>query len=251
MVKILLALICLFPLASQSEVFYNQAEQGWYWYDENLVESPDNDLQNAPISIEIAKAQLEALKKELEDKKALALMSPTEQNIKDYIQVQNSVNKRAETFATTWQKVIIKNPELDHTIKSPTNAIARRVYHEEQREDKQKTVTSFTNKYGLFFFFKSNCAYCHKFAPILKMFEENFGVTVVPVSLDGKGLPEYPNPKPDNGIAEKLNITIVPSVIAVDPKTGKSVPITFGLISMEELSYRINLLAQDETGAEQ
>lgn len=247
MVKLIITLMLFTPLLSMAEAFYNLPEQGWYWYDENAQERIINQ-ELGDMTPAVAQAQLEALKKDLEDKKALALMNPTEKNIKEYIQVQNDVNKRADVFATTWQKVIIKNPELDHTVKNPTNSVARRVYHEEQAAEKKASVDSFTNKYGLFFFFRSNCPYCHKFAPILKMFEEEYGITVVPVSLDGIGLPEYPQPKADNGIAKKLNIDIVPAVIAVDPKTGETVPVSYGLVSVDELSYRINLLAKDGEG---
>lgn len=239
----------MLPIIAYAQVFYDQPEQGWYWYDENHA---DRIIDNQPpMTVESAQAQLEALKKEVEDKKALALMNPTEENLKNYIRIQYEVNQRAELFATTWQKVIIKNPELDHTIKHPTNAVARRVYHQEQAREKKTSIDSFTSKYGLFFFFRSNCPYCHQFAPILKMFEEEYGITVVPISLDGKGLPEYPDPKPDNGIAQKLKIEVVPAVIAVDPKTGETVPITYGLISVDDLAYRINLLSSDNQRDEQ
>lgn len=245
MVRALVLILALLPLSGFSEVFYEQSQQGWYWYDENQTESAMNE-ESRPSSIEDAQAQLDKLRKEVDDKKALALMNPTEENIKQYIQVQNDANHRAEVFATTWQKVIIKNPELDHTIKNPTSSVGRSVYYEEKKAKDKSGISSFTEKYGLFFFFRSNCPYCHKFAPILKMFEEEYGITVIPVSLDGKGLPEYPMPKPDNGIAKKLNVDVVPAVIAVDPKSGEIVPVSFGLVSVDELSYRINLLAHDE-----
>lgn len=249
MVKFFISLLIAFTFGANAEVFYHQGEQGWYWYDEKEVVADEEPKSNTQVTTETARAELEKLQKSIEDKKALALMYPTEKNIKEYVQLQNEVNARSEEFAMTWQKVIIKNPELDHTVKNPTNAVARRVYHEEQTQLKKTSVSSFTNKYGLFFFFRSNCPYCHKFSPILKMFEEEYGITVVPVSLDGQGLAEYPNPKADNGIAKKLNVDIVPAVIAVDPKTGEIVPISYGLVSVDELSYRINLLSEDEKGA--
>jgi conjugal transfer pilus assembly protein TraF len=246
MVRLLFALIIMSPFSSFAEVFYEQSEQGWYWYDVNKIEGNKETNSTAPSTYEAAQKELETLRKSLDDKKALALMNPTEDNIKDYIRVQNETNKLAEVFAVNWQKVIIQNPELDHTVKNPTNAVGRRVYHEQKAIEQKSSVESLTSKYGLFFFFRSNCPYCHKFAPIMKMFEQEYGITVVPVSLDGIGLLEYPDPKSDNGIAKKLNVDVVPAVIAVDPKTGEVIPVSYGLVSIDELSYRINLLAQDE-----
>lgn len=242
---LIVVLLSVIPLVSFASDFYNEPVHGWYWYDENGI-TDESDTQRAPVSAEVAKMELEALKKDLEDKKALALMYPTESNLKDYIQMQQDVNQRAETFSTEWKKVIIKNPELDETIKNPTNQVARRVYFDEKSAQQKINVKSFSDKYGLFFFFKSTCSYCHKFAPILKMFEEDYGVTIIPVSLDGEGLPEYPNPRLNNGIAENLKIDIVPAVIAVDPKTGETVPISYGLITVDEMAYRLNLLSEDE-----
>lgn len=249
MVKILVISLLFCPFVSMASVFYDSPSHGWYWYDEN-IQSDDNDINSTqPLNAEAAKQQIEAFKQEIENKKAIALTEPTEHNIKEYIKIQNEANNRAAHFASVWQKVVIQNPELDNSITNPTNAVARKVYYQEQANQEKHSIKAFTEKYGLFFFFKSDCPYCHKFAPILKMFEEEYGVTVIPVSLDGQGLPEYPYPKPDNGIATKLKIEIVPAVIAVAPKTGEIVPVSYGLVSVEELAHRINLIADDLQGA--
>ena len=39
----------------------------------------------------------------------------------------------------------------------------------------------------------------------------------VKVSLDGRGLPEYPNAAPDNGIAARLNASVVPALFLTAP----------------------------------
>lgn len=245
MVIVLAILMILMPNALIALDNTSSGVQGWHWYEEGELESGE-DWEVLYPSLEKAKSDLDMIKKELEDKKAMALMYPTENNIKSYIQVQNAANDRAETFSRVWQRVIIKNPELDTTIEHPTNQLAKRVYYEQKDARKKTNIESFTQKYGLFFFFKSSCGYCHKFAPIVRMLEAEYGITVIPVSLDAVGLPEYPNPRSNNGIAQKLNIDIVPAVIAVNPKTGQAIPVSYGLVAMDELSNRINLLAEDD-----
>ncbi|MGR5464888.1 conjugal transfer protein TraF [Photobacterium damselae] len=49
-------------------------------------------------------------------------------------------------------------------------------------------------QYGLAFIFSSKCPYCHKFAPTLKTFAAQTGLPVYAFSVDGLGLPQYPNP---------------------------------------------------------
>ena len=97
-------------------------------------------------------------------------------------------------------------PSLDYGLTGrPTNAMAINAFDEQQRDRQAQAVRSLAATHGLIFIFRSDCPYCHRFAPILKRFEEEFGMTVFAVSLDGRGLPEYPNAQPDNGIAARLN----------------------------------------------
>ena len=55
-------------------------------------------------------------------------------------------------------------------------------------------------------------------------------MTVFPVSLDGRGLPEYPNPQPDSGIATRLNASMVPALYLSAPSKRQIRPIGFGVI---------------------
>lgn len=224
-----------------------QAEEltGWYWYEDNAEE--EHNLQQPetpkqPITKEEAQHQLEVLQQEVEATKALAVMNPSVENIANYIKLQNELSERSTKFAHVWKRTLQIHPELDYRHVNPTNQIARRVYYQNQREMTENSVKDFTEKYGLLFFFRSDCPYCHRFAPILKRFEEKHGIEIMPISLDGPGLPEYPNPKHDNGIANNLEITTVPAVMAVDPKTNEIIPVSYGLVATEELVSRIHLI---------
>ena len=66
---------------------------------------------------------------------------------------------------------------------------------------------------------------------------------VFAVSLDGKGLPEYPNPQPDNGIAARLSATSVPALYLTAPSRREIRPVGFGLMAFNELIERIAMLA--------
>ena len=70
-------------------------------------------------------------------------------------------------------------------------------------------------------------------------------MTVFAVSLDGRGLPEYPNPQAGERIAARLNSTIVPALYLTAPSTRQIRPVGFGLMAMTELVERIAALAQD------
>lgn len=244
--------------------FYEKKQQGWHWYEiqsvpveeEEIVPIPDKKLAENPSDpsfineeegafiIELPmpddpKAELERLQETVETAKAKAILEPTPENVKTYISLQNAIQQQALHFANTWQTVLWSNPELDVSLKKPTNQTARHVYLDQHQEEKAQAVQEWAQTQGLFYFFRSDCPYCQKFSPILKQFELTFGVHVVPISLDGGTLPEYPDAKTDNGAATRLGVTTVPAVYAVDPRTQQITPVSFGLISVDDLAERL------------
>ncbi|MGG8979915.1 type-F conjugative transfer system pilin assembly thiol-disulfide isomerase TrbB, partial [Escherichia coli] len=48
----------------------------------------------------------------------------------------------------------------------------------------------------LVLFMQSTCQYCRQFAPVLKSLSQQTGLSVFPVSLDGKGDAEFPDVLP-------------------------------------------------------
>jgi conjugal transfer pilus assembly protein TraF len=85
-------------------------------------------------------------------------------------------------------------------------------------------------------------------APTLKFLAEQYGIAVFPVSLDGRGLPEFPNPSRDNGMAASLGISVVPLVVLGNIKDRRLLPIGSGVLSAQEIVERIYILTQTRPG---
>jgi conjugal transfer pilus assembly protein TraF len=118
----------------------------------------------------------------------------------------------------------------------------------EQRKVRKAKLKALAQEYGLFYFFKGDCPYCHKFAPLVKNFAGEHGWDVLPISMDGGKIAEFPNAKLDNGIARKLNITTVPALIAIHPKTKKMIPLAYGMVSYKGMEERALLLMEGQDG---
>jgi len=158
------------------------------------------------------------------------------------------VMNKSEVFAERWQRLVWTVPELDYGITGrPTNSMAIAAFDEQREERQAQAVRALSATHGLLFIFRSDCPYCHRLAPILKRFEQEFGMLVFPVSLDGGGLPEYPNPQLDNGIAARLNPSVVPALYLTAPSKREIRPVGFGLMAMSDLIERIAALAQDRS----
>lgn len=233
-------------LPGHSASFIDRKAEGWHWFeDKPVTKQEDSKPQESPTPPKKQKTpseQLKDLKKELETALHTAIMNPNYENVRQYQIIQKQVADRAEVFSKRWMEVIFTNPSLDYTVLHPTNQAARHIYLDEQSRQIQEGIKKLSKTHGLFFFFKSDCAYCHKFAPIVKHFSETYGWKVLAISMDGSKLPEFPDAVSDNGVSKRFNITSLPTLLAVNPDTGKNIPLSVGLASIEEIEKRVRVL---------
>mgnify|MGYP000487923702 FL=1 len=188
----------------------------------------------------------EALQQRLEDLKRVAVMNPSDTNLLAYMRFQRMVMDKSQVFADRWQRLVWSAPDLDYGLSGrPTNAMAINVFDDQQRDRDAQTVRNLAATHGLIFVFRSDCPFCHRFAPILKRFELDFGMTVLAVSLDGGTLPDYPDARRDNGMAARLNATAVPALYLTAPARREIRPVGFGLMSMSDLLERVAALARE------
>lgn len=244
---LLFMIVFMKPLLAEDS-FYKRRAEGWHWYQDRKNEEQHKEEQKAEhqsIKSLTPTQLLKLYRRELERRLHLAIFFPTLENVKAYQELQKDLMERGQLFADKWMQSISFNPHLDFTSTYPINQIGRHTYIDEENKLKHIKLKALSKSYGFFFFFKGDCPYCHTFAPIVKRFALRYGWTVKAVSLDGGKLKEYPKPLLDNGIAEKLSITQVPALIAVNPKTQTLLPISYGISSEDEMEARImNLIGK-------
>lgn len=194
--------------------------------------------------------QLARIKQTLEDKKAKAVIYPTEDNIKDYMSYQQKALDRSGIFADQWRRVLWKNPELDYTQKRPVSKVGKESWIDQRNQDVADTIKNINERYGIFFLFLSTCPHCHRYSPILKSFQDKYGITIMPVSMDGGLLPEWDNVMVNRGQVEKMGIEVssVPATILFDKETRKVMPVGFGVLTHSELEERIYAITKLEVG---
>ncbi len=160
------------------------------------------------------------------------------------MELEASVVRQASYFSEVAQRVAWATPDLDMTLQDrPVNARALEVFDREQAAVRARSLSELARSHVLFFFFRSDCPYCHAFAPTLESFSQRFGIQIVPISVDGKGLPTFPTFRRDNGIARTLQVAQVPAIYLAEPFTGKIMPIGFGVLSESQLIERIATVA--------
>jgi conjugal transfer pilus assembly protein TraF len=216
-------------------LWWSRVQEGWFWYREPPTEErPTPEGKHSPL------ADFEAMQKELDRLKRTAVMEPSEHNLLAYMRYQRLVMDKSERFAERWQKLVWRDPSLDYsTTGRPTNALAISVFDERQHQQRKQAIQQLARDHALLFVFRGDCPHCHRFAPVLKRFAERHGLTVFPVTLDGRALPEYPDAHADNGMAKTLSPEVVPAVYVSNPKTRQIEPIGFGALSESDLEERL------------
>ena len=254
------------PSSSQlANPFYERAREGWFWY-QDPVEEDEADVVPRPVTL--AALPLEAwldpakyrslLKRvpiEQEDlsqlpagmlrelasaKREAALDAPTPETVKTYIIAQRAVFKRSEEFTSMWQLAMFTNPHLDYATEHPTSQFGHDIEAQATHEGDERLLSSAqANNVGLFFFFTSTCRFCQEQSKILKMFSDTYRIEVFPVTMDGRGLREFPKAAADNGMAERVSLQKVPTVYLAIPKENFLVPIGSGVMTFNELRERV------------
>ena len=259
MLNVFNKLIFLVFIASIAEAsFFDQHAEGWHWYQnlpvlEEKEEGPHHDslppLSSSQKLKNNAKSDpnelMKAYRGEIERRLNLALINPTPFNVQQYQAIQKDLMNRSERFSKTWQRILLENPSLDYSMQFPTSQVARHVYLDEQRKEREEKIKALSQNYGLFFFYRGNCPYCHAFAPIVKRFAEIYHWDVLAISLDGSAMAEFPDAKMDQGQAAQLGVEVVPSLFAVNPQTGHILPISHGMTTQDEIEKHILVLTEN------
>jgi conjugal transfer pilus assembly protein TraF len=184
----------------------------------------------------------------LEELKRVAVINPTDQNLGAYMRYQRQVMDTAERFAQRWQRLVWTEPDLDYALSGrPTQALAVAAFDAQKQTDHEQAVRSLAATHGLVFVFRGDCPFCHRFAPILKRFAQAHSLTVLPISLDGSTLPEFPEARRDNGMAARLNARAVPALYLTQPRLREIRTVGFGLMSEADLLERIAALARERS----
>ena len=227
--------------------FLLDKERGWFWYEQaptpvDPAPKPKAEVgQPAPKPVEVR--MYEQFKAGMEEARIVALFNPTQANVERYVQYRTALVKLADQLAEAGQRVVWANPEYDFTQARPVSAVGLQVHDAEKAEQRRRTFERLAQTHVLYFFFKSDCPYCHAFAPVLLGFSQVTGIKIFPVSLDGGGLPEFPQPHRDHGQAAALGATTVPAVYLANPTTREIAPVAFGIQSETELVDRVMAIA--------
>lgn len=212
---------------------------GWLWYKEPPSPSPKEfpgPKSHTPTDV------IESIKRTFERATAEALLSPTFTNVERLHRLQTEILNRADVFSRVWEWVTLKDASHWHKARH-TNRVHRDIYTKDETQKREENLRMMARSYGLFLLFKTNCPYCHAFAPIVKTFADTYGFVVKAISMDGGRLAPFPKMSLDNGTIQRLNPEgIFPALFLINPKTKDVIPLSWGLNALSILEQHAGLI---------
>lgn len=235
--------------------FYGTRAEGWFWYQTNQAPVEDERREqpedmSAPLQGTQSDHQdpvplsVEWLRENLPKYRDAAIDNPTPASIAAYLYLQKVMLDKSSRFADSVQQAVVMDPHLDEVTRRPLATFAANEMNKQAAQARENQLRAIAARAGIFFFFLSDCPYCHVQAPILARLADLYGFQVYPVSLDGRPMPNglFQDFRTDRGQAQQLGVVSTPAMFLAHPP-GKFVQIAQGAISMEELVSRILLAA--------
>lgn len=248
-------LIVVAPEPSNPD-FFRSREDGWFWGKDPTLHRRSKADEKAAVEPEAKRraaakeprerrprelVEFERLKKITEEAHQIAIWSPTEENIYRYLRLLRLQMDKVSIYTDLAQHVAWKYPELSPSPEEvrPPNVLAMRAFDTQRRDERAQRLRSLARTHGIYFFFRSDCPYCHAYAPLLRAFAARFGFAILAVSLDDQPIPGFEDFVRDNGAAHALGVTRWPATFLVDPATRDVLSVGTGVLNAEELADRI------------
>ena len=229
---------------------------GWHFYCDRSEEETQDEAPatkaSPPVQPPNATERIMATRRALEEARARAILEPTPGNVTAYLRLQQEALQSAAAFSDAFRRAVWANPGLDYTLKRPVGALAKRLWTEERRGERESVLQELGERYGLIYLGSEKCPGCRVFGPLLRAFALRHGLEVLAVSMTGGAIEGWPEAVPDNGRAASLGIKapVLPAVVLYDTKRKRAIPVSYGVVAEDQLANRIFALTAREVGSD-
>lgn len=242
------------PVFGQGVDFSREKARGYFFYEriEEIEPAPPPKVTPAapttpaapkaatPVAAQERPFSVAWLREQMPKVRDAAIDNPTTENLTAYRYLQRVMLDKSSQFEEAWSKSLLSEPLLDENLRRPISTYGGNALDESARKGFERAVAQLAKQAGLWFFFRSDCDFCHAQAPILKALADGYGFKVLAISLDGKPLPGnlFPKFEVDRGQAAAWGVMATPALFLVRPGTREHVEISQGLITMDEVLSR-------------
>jgi conjugal transfer pilus assembly protein TraF len=217
--------------------FYGDTKHGWFWYEDShpIEEMQREIIQRKAVSLnsysidDIWNMHPDDFQNLLDDLQKKAVQYPDEQNILEYLSMQDVARRKALAYTNVAMYVTQKHSDLfnvGQVYPSARPGITARVRM--QQNEITQTIGTAGNNHALIFFVSPGCDFCEQQAQILAYFTDkyNWPIKIVDISRQIQA-------------ASRFNITITPTLLLVKKGADKSLTVSTGVITLSELERKL------------
>ena len=194
---------------------------------------------------------LEALQAEVKARLSRAVMNPTEEHMRAYLEANAFLIEKAGIFAESWRATLLQNPAYDWTAQHPTVNFASTELSRLAARRVTEAVSTMASDWGLIFF-GDDSELTRLMLPLVEDFSDRHGFETLYVSMVPAN-PLMPEARLDRGQAARIagGLKLFPALVLVhrnDQKLENARLAATGVVDIAELGRRLVRLAQADSG---
>jgi conjugal transfer pilus assembly protein TraF len=225
--------------------YFERSDQGWFWYHDPklLPPSPPSVAAPSPVASNPDEPQPLSAKwfrEKLDGYRDSAIDNPSPENVRLYLYLQRLALDKAEMYSHATQLAVAQDPALDQASLTPTNQQSKAAANGARSGAVKSLMNRLSSSSGIWFFFRSDCQYCHAQAPVLRAMATLYGFKILPISMDQKPMEDgsFPDWVPDSGQGKAMHVSVTPTLFFVMPP-DKVIPLGVGVMAADQLEDRI------------
>ncbi|MDC8832860.1 conjugal transfer protein TraF [Alteromonas gilva] len=257
-----LLLLALLPLLSsgepESKNFYSDRERGWFWFevepepteeDEAIPESSTQSNKSVKSEPKNITLDIEWLRNNIDRLRDTAIETPSKENLASFAYAQRLMLDYSTRFSTKMMEFIETEPALDENQRRPTTTVGLSMFRDQTKRGISEALTAVIQNAHIWFFYRSDCGFCHKQLPILQELQHRHGVKILAVSMDGKQIPGMEGFQHVNDyglkVSKRLKVVATPTMFLVGNNKEFFYPLTRGLEALPKIEDRLILAARE------
>lgn len=224
--------------------FYNQSKEGWFWYKDPPPEPEEEEETGIPPQKKTPRIipsldeytvdelwnmhpdDFQGLLNGLQKK---AVQQPTEENILQYLTMQDIARRKALAYTSATMYVTQKYSDFlnsNHVYPTATPGVKARVRMQE--EEITQTISRAEPDHALIFFVSPGCGFCEQQTQILAYFVDKYRWQIKPVDITR-----------NTAAATRFNVTITPTLLLIRKGQDNYMTVATGVIALSELERKL------------
>ena len=218
--------------------FYNDTKHGWFWYEDPPMEPEKQEANKPPRKIPSLDAySIEDLwtlhpddfQELLNDLQKKAVRYPNEQNILQYLTMQDIARRKALAYTNATMYVTQKYGELFNVSQIyPTAGPGITARVKMQQSEIFQTISQAGNSHALIYFTSPNCGFCAKQTQILAYFVDKYHWPIKAIDISRH-----------KNAATRFNINVTPTLLLIKKGQDNHMLVATGVIALSELERKL------------